>query len=793
MLRRFLNSGILGINARNLLYVKPFNPKKATALADDKLKTKAFLATRGVPAAKIFARIETRQQLKAFDFKQLPDECVLKPNTGFGGEGIILLKGRNKEGRFLKQGKYPISNRELETHIEDILDGKYSLGGRLDTAFFEQILTAHECFARFRPAGLPDIRVIVFNLVPVMAMLRIPTKESEGKGNVHLGGIGIGIDIAKGVTTHAAQYHSLLKQLPHGGSPAGILIPYWDEILLISSRIQQITNIGYLAVDLTIDQEIGPALLEVNARAGLMVQLANLAPLRTRLERVKGLKVSSPEKGVRMSQDLFGEKVKKGEKKAKEERPVLGTNETLFISGTGSTIEVPCRIAPGKERTIFSPELIVKLKESGAVEVKDKTEQTYRVKFTLGGKKIQTLVTKKEVPFDNVQAIVGRRDLTDFLIDPSKESLESVKQSSVKMDLRAVDNTLATLDRELLLIKYLKPVNLYEERERIIENRQYNPNFYYPETTTNLEETQKKLANPIQNESALGQLLEKKRKELITCIALLRARGIAEEFTKISKELYGTTSSSIVQAAQASLERRIACNLPPSQKNLLSAEQVKEMFEEILEHYVLDQWDVSIRKRLVADCTVGGNHVYIREGALFEPMHVEALIAHEIETHVLTAENGDHQPYALLRRGCANYLDTQEGLAIYNQNRALSPNHERRYNAPRNVLGLEFGLTHSFAETRCFLEEEIGYSDEKAVTQTIAIKRGLSDTSKNGGFTKSVVYFRGLLNIEQFVKEGGDLKRLYVGKIALEDLELVEELPDMQQPLLIPDFLREQS
>src|SRR3989338_4828660 len=207
--------GILGLNARNLLYIKPFNPKKAIALADDKLKTKAFLAARGVPTAKIYARIESREQLHEFAFSTLPDACVLKPNQGFGGEGIIVFKGR-KDGQLLIQGKTPMSDTDLRHHIEDIIDGKFSLGGRRDTAFFEQILVSHECFAPFRPAGLPDIRVVVFNLVPVMAMVRIPTAQSQGKANLHLGGIGIGVDIAKGITTHAIQYNRVIKELPHG-------------------------------------------------------------------------------------------------------------------------------------------------------------------------------------------------------------------------------------------------------------------------------------------------------------------------------------------------------------------------------------------------------------------------------------------------------------------------------------------------------------------------------------------------------------------------------------------------
>ena len=92
MLPLFSSHGILGLNARNLLYIKPFNPRKAIALADDKLKTKSFLSARGIPTARVFAEVRSRQELKEFDFDTLPDECVLKPNNGFGGEGIMILK-----------------------------------------------------------------------------------------------------------------------------------------------------------------------------------------------------------------------------------------------------------------------------------------------------------------------------------------------------------------------------------------------------------------------------------------------------------------------------------------------------------------------------------------------------------------------------------------------------------------------------------------------------------------------------------------------------------------------------
>jgi alpha-L-glutamate ligase-like protein/uncharacterized protein (TIGR02421 family) len=760
------------------------------AFADNKLKTKAFLAARGIPTAKIYARIETRDQLREFDFSKLPNDCVLKPNYGFGGEGILILKGRDRQGHFLQGGRSPMTTKKLREHCEDILDGMFSVNGKRDTAFFEQILLPHECFARFRPIGLPDIRVIVFNLVPVMAMLRIPTAQSQGKANVHLGGIGIGIDLAKGVTTHAAQYHSIITKLPHGSSPSGIQIPYWDEILLISSRIQHATNIGYLACDITIDEQMGPTLLEVNARAGLMVQLANLAPLQARLERVKGVKVGTPEKGVRMGQDLFGMgKSKDGTgKQQSSNKPILGTHEVISIAGDGANIEAPCIIAPDQERTIFSETLLEQVQEKGGVELEDEKEQTFRVKFSLAGKKMQTLIAIGPVP-GNERAIIGRRDLTGFLIDPAKNTPTHMRRESVKADVRAVDNTLAQIDRDLLLLKHIKPINYEEERRQLESDTLYNPTFQYAKPAANLDEVERKIEKPIIDTSPMGILLEKKRQELLTRVALIRHRGDADRFTQASRALFGAPTSALMHMASAEIQKRVACEIPVPADDLLTAEDAQKIFKKALDTYSLHDWQISIRPKIVADCTVGGGRLYIREAAKFSKVQLDALIAHEIETHVLTAENGSYQPYAIFRNGCANYLDTQEGLAMYNQNRIYGPYHEKRYNPPRNLLGVAFALDHSFAETRRYLQDELGYDPAKALSGTISIKRGLGDTSEPGGFTKSVVYYRGLRAVEQFVEDGRDLRSLYIGKIAIEDLDLIKKIADLEPPLLLPHFL----
>lgn len=795
----FFRHGILGLNARNLLYLKPYNPRKAVAFADNKLKTKAFLSARGVPSAKLYGKIENREQLRAFDFASLPDECVLKPNYGFGGEGILILKGR-KNGMFLEQGKYPLSDQYLREHIEDILDGKFSVNNKQDTAFFEKILTAHEGFSPFRPAGLPDIRIVVFNLVPVMAMLRVPTVQSGGKANVHMGGLGIGIDIAKGVTTHAFQYSHLLQELPHGGKPSGIEIPFWEDLLLIASRIQYITNIGYLAVDLTIDADQGPVLLEVNARAGLMVQVANLAPLRARLERVRGLSITSPEKGVRMAQDLFGHKLERGGSADEPDRPRLGVREVITVHADGSNLEVPAVIgAAVSEYTVFTPELLAQLREQGGVTPMDKSEGDaeeregfFHSKFTLGGKKIQTIVRGGTVPFPSARAIVGRRDLVGFYIDPAKVTVEkSLVAPRTTIDLRATDRILAQADQELLLLKYLRPINLREERRRLEEDARYNPLFAYQPLPEGFEDLRKHVESLRCDDSPLGSLLRKKQTEVLQRMSLIRARGDARAFTEASQLLFGTPRTTLIAAAQSFLKSRTVCDMPPSSGSLLTAERAAKRFEQALEQYSLHDWQIIIRTSLVADCAVGWKRLYIREGALFAPEHLESLVAHEVETHILTAENGDQQPYDLFRRGFANYLDTQEGLATYNQNRVLSLGHEKRYAPAAGVLAISFALTHSFADTRTFLEDVLGYTRAKALTKAIDLKRGLHDTTEAGCFTKGLVYFRGLRAIEAFLGEGGDIRDLYYGKIALEDLELVRAMDGIKKPQLIPAYLRE--
>lgn len=780
----FNSHGVLGLNARNLLYVDPYNPRAAKAFADDKIKTKAYLSARGVPTAKVYARINNREELRTFDFASLPDHCVLKPNYGYGGEGILILKGR-RNGEFLENGKKPMTEQRMREHIQDILEGKFSVNGRRDTAFFEKILVPDPCFMPFRPAGLPDIRIIVFNLVPVMAMLRVPTSQSGGKANVHQGGLGIGIDLAKGVTTYATQYNRMVQVLPHGGSPSGHAIPQWEEMLLIASRIQQLTSIGYLAVDLTVDAEQGPVLLEVNARAGLMVQVANLAPLRTRLERVKGIRVSTPEKGVRLARDLFGERHRMEGADA-DDRTMLGVRELLTVHGAAGNVDVLAAIVPAlTERTMLSPAALERLRAADAVDQGD--DGAVRVKFTLGGRKVQTAVLVHELPLPGVEALVGRRDLQGFLIDPSRTVAHVPVPLRVRVDLRAVDRIIGQVDQDLQLLTALKPLNLQAERLKADRNPHYEPQFQYPDVP-DLTGAEERLRGLAIDDTPLGELFRRKRDELLLRSALIQARGDSQQFTVLSGLLFGTPDETLLGLARQAFHARLACDLPPLPQDMLRADQACEHFSQALSDHGLFDWQAVVRDTLIADCSVGWKRVFIRRDTTFSREDITSLIAHEIETHAFTLENGARQPYAIFRRGFAQYLQTQEGLAVWNQNRVLGPHADKRYGPPRSVLAVHYGLQHGFAETRQYLTDQLGYPPAKALTKAIEIKRGLSDTRALGGFTKGIVYFRGFLSVEEFLRSGGDVRRLYVGKVALRDLDLIDLIPDLVAPQFVPSF-----
>lgn len=454
---------VLGMNARNLHYIRPHNRKHGKYLADHKIASKRMLAKNSLPTPQLIAKISSVEELNAFDWNILPASFALKPNRGFGGEGILVVYGKKKNGQqaWIKADGSIVTVNDLKTHIRNILDGSFSLSNTTDIAFFEERLTLLKLFKPYAFKGIPDIRVIVYNTIPIMAMLRLPTRDSKGKANLQQGAIGLGIDLASGTTTTAVLGKGKIIEYVPGTRLAlsGIKIPYWKDILTMAVEAQSLSGLGFLGADIAIDRERGPVFLELNARPGLSIQLANLDGLKGRLDRVKGLKVKTIKRGVRMGMDLFGGEIQE-ELEEISGKKIIGTTETITLIGkNGRTVETEAKIDTGADSTSIDFKLAEALGFEKTVEEfrkldrpfeeiqhLSKTERwkmyqnipdvvstipvrsshgiTYRVmiKIEIAVNGIVTPAKVSLIDRDALKypAIIGRKNLRKFLVDVSK-------------------------------------------------------------------------------------------------------------------------------------------------------------------------------------------------------------------------------------------------------------------------------------------------------------------------------------------------------------------------------------
>ncbi|MCX6875517.1 MAG: alpha-L-glutamate ligase-like protein [Verrucomicrobia bacterium] len=308
--RELRQRGVLGINRRNAEYLLPLNHRQDYPLVDNKLKTKQLASAAGVAVPKLLGVVQVQQQVRRLpSFLDRFSDFVVKPACGSGGNGIVVCSGRSPAG-YHKIGGAILAPDAICEHAYDILAGMHSLGGMPDVALIEERVEFDTVFAPVTYQGVPDIRVIILHGVPVMAMLRLPTRESNGKANLHQGAIGAGLNLATGCTMTAVWHGRIIASHPDTGQAvSGLQVPHWDEILGIASRCGSLCGLGYLGADLVLDRHRGPLLLELNARPGLGIQLANRAPLLPRLRLIKktpSLAHFTPTDKIRFAKDHFG-------------------------------------------------------------------------------------------------------------------------------------------------------------------------------------------------------------------------------------------------------------------------------------------------------------------------------------------------------------------------------------------------------------------------------------------------------------------------------------------------------
>ncbi len=420
-------SSILGLNARTQLFAYKYNTKRGKNIADSKIQTARILKEAGVAYPKIFKKFIDPREVLEFDWNTLPDKFALKPSRGMGGEGIIVVKKKLKDGGWLTTQKERIKADDLKLHVLDILEGAYSMGNVPDVAFVQEYVGRAKAFRRWAYRGTPDIRVIIFNKVPVMAMLRLPTKESGGRANLHQGALGLGVDIATGITTKAIWHGEQIVFKPGTERKLrGIKIPNWDSVLETAVNASIASGLGYVGVDIVIHPEKGPMVLEMNAQPGLQIQLANMEGLKKRLERIEDLDVADAQHGVSLAKALFAGRFENRRALKDGIKTVKNDEKVKIILPNRHKVEVMAKVDTGAWRSSIDKTFA---EENGLLNkdnilwtkvfkssLGSEERPVINVTFYLAGTRISTIASVANRSGLKKIFIIGRRDLQGFMI-----------------------------------------------------------------------------------------------------------------------------------------------------------------------------------------------------------------------------------------------------------------------------------------------------------------------------------------------------------------------------------------
>ncbi len=275
---------VLGINRRNLdLVFADYRPGKFRQL-DDKLAAKKVLEAAGVPVPATLGAVTSQADWGILEeLLATQDSLVLKPANGWGGKGILILHKSGDQWR--RSGGIDISVDEIKEHVAEIMSGIFSLDEEMDAALCEELIVPHPFFATLGPEGLCDLRIVLEDHQPLQAMCRVPTRASDGKANLHGGGVGLGVDLADGKVNGAMVGDQRISRHPDTGQDLlDLQLPHWQQCVDLAVAASRTVDVRYMGVDIVVDRERGPLILEINARPGLAIQIANAAgqPVTTR-------------------------------------------------------------------------------------------------------------------------------------------------------------------------------------------------------------------------------------------------------------------------------------------------------------------------------------------------------------------------------------------------------------------------------------------------------------------------------------------------------------------------------
>lgn len=342
------------------------------------------------------------------------------------------------------------------------------------------------------------------------------------------------------------------------------------------------------------------------------------------------------------------------------------------------------------------------------------------------------------------------------------------------------DKSLWAIDKKIDIYKYLNPINSEEEKDKFLKEYElgnyYNPQFKYEKFDSNIDLLYNELLI-IRNQfrecknSLFSPYYIKIINNLLLRIDLFKDRT-QPDFGKKLSNLYGCPSNLLIEEAESNL---IKYNIVEENVENLTPEDVLKIFETEMEKFGLN-WDIEILASASAKLSVNAslNRIKINASEKFSQNKMKSYIFHEIRTHIFRAENGKLQPFLIFKNGFPNYINTEEGLALYVEDKKglITPKDIKRYSA--RVVAANLSINSSFFDVFSKLAKYFPLSEAFSIVQRV--KRGLTDTSMPGGYTKDFVYMDGFKKVSSFLNDGNSIENLFIGKIGLEDVNLIQEL-----------------
>jgi uncharacterized protein (TIGR02421 family) len=222
----------------------------------------------------------------------------------------------------------------------------------------------------------------------------------------------------------------------------------------------------------------------------------------------------------------------------------------------------------------------------------------------------------------------------------------------------------------------------------------------------------------------------------------------------------------------------------------LSAREFAAVARQEIEYYRAQlpsfRAEVAVREDMFSGLLCSDGNLLIGHRTTIPARRVQALLQHEIGTHLLTYYNGLAEPFQQLHAGFAGYDALQEGLAVLTEYLVGGMSTQRMRLLAARVLAVHMLIEGAtFVDTFRTLDRDCQFSQRVAYTITMRTYRG-------GGLTKDAVYLKGLVEILDYLKRDGQLEPLFVGKIAAEHIPLIQELQHrevLKPPPLRPRYL----